>query len=72
MKDNDVIQVFYGMALMKFRWGQHLTAETKEVLSIAVYNKAIKWQADKQVVLILLLVLHENSLRSIFGIFSSI
>ena len=54
MKDNDIIQVFYGLALLKFRWAQHLTAETKEVLSIAVYNKAIKWQADTQVVLLVL------------------
>lgn len=54
MKDNDIIQVFYGLALLKFRWIQHLTAETREVLSIAVYNKAIKWQADTQVVLLVL------------------
>ena len=56
MKDNDIIQVFYGLALLKFRWEQHLTSETKEVLSIAVYNKVTKWQADIQAKLIKLLV----------------
>ena len=56
MKDNDIIQVFYGLALLKFRWEPHLTSETKEVLSIAVYNKVTKWQADIQAKLIKLLV----------------
>ena len=46
MRNKDVLQVLQGLSLLQFNWVQHLSSDTRERLSIAVYNKAMKWHED--------------------------
>ena len=45
MKGKDIVQAIHGLSLMRFQWS-HLSARTKECISVAVFKQMNRWSED--------------------------